>query len=630
MSVANTQLRVSELNFNDIKSNLKNYLKGKPEFLDYDFEASTLSRILDILAYNTYYASYYLNMVGNEMYLDSATLRQNVVSRAKELGYTPASMKSAYTDLTITIIPEDSPNKIIIPKYTKFKAKDDNDLDVVFYTDSDYIVSSTDGITFTETVRVYEGNILTFTYTYDTEHDFFEIPNSNLDTESIKVFVKENLQSSTQTKYTLASDITEINSESEVFFLQENANGNFEIYFGDGVLGKHLELNNIITIECRFCNGESGNYLNNLTAPSYVGYNKDNTSVTYTPSAISTAYYTVGGSDKESIDSIKFLAPKFFGRQLRNVTDDDYTTYILENFRDISSVVVWGGDVNDPPLYGKVIIAAKPITGFVLSNSRREEIRSNIKKLNVQTVDPLFVDPIFTYLNLNLDITYNSGITSLSSNSILNKLLTAIETFETQNLGLFNQPFYISKFQQLIQKADKSIVDSDIKLLLEKRITPIYSSNITYKLSFSDKLSLPYEGALGTVSSEGFKLTNQTNITYIDDDGFGNIRLYYLNDQNNKVYLNNKAGTVDYENGIILLKNMDFEYLLNNAVEFKVYAKPNKLTYKPQLNEILLISNPGIILYDEVIDLEVARGNAETQGNYSPIQTNSILSTVAY
>lgn len=628
VSIANNALRVSELNMFEIKENLKNFLRGRPEFYDYDFDASTLSRLLDVLSYNDYYMSYYLNMVANEMFLDSTTLRPSAVSRAKELGYTPISMKSAYTDIDLTFVPNNSPTTLIIPKYTRFKTTDSSGQVLNFVTDIDYTLTSTDGITFSTTVRVYEGTILQYKFIYNGSNTPFELPNNNLDTSSLKIYVKENDAATNKVEYTLVDDITELNDNSHVYYLQENAKGNFEVYFGDGILGTALEINNVILIDGRFTNGEEGNSLSAFTPVSWVAYDKDNDVVNYLPTFINVQDQTRGGAEKESIESIQFLAPKYHGRQLRNVTDDDYSSFIIEHFRDIQSVVVWGGEENDPPYYGKVIIATKPITGFVISNIRKNEIRETLKKYNVQTVDPIMVDAIFTYIKLDMDVTYDSGSTVLDKDAVLSKILTTIQNFETVNLSTFNEPFYISKFSTAINNSERSVIDSDINMRLEKRFVPIYNSTVSYKLTYSGALKLPYKGALGCVTSDQFKLTNYEKLLYLDDDGNGKIRLYYKDDNLKSVYVNNNAGTVDYTNGNIVLNGFNFESLITGQSEFKVYVVPDKKTYKPKKNELLLLSHPAVNLIDSVRDLTVATGIADVQGNDSPVQTNSILNPV--
>lgn len=628
MSVANNSLRVSELNFFQTKQNLKDYLAQTPEFYDYNFDSSTLSRILDVLAYNTYNGSFYLNMVGNEMFLDSATRRPNVVSRAKELGYVPASMKSAYTNLAVTIIPNDSPVKIVIPKYTQFSGTTDTGGQLIFTNFDDYVLTSSNGITFTGNIQVFEGNILQYKFVYGSTNSF-EIPNPNLDTSSLRVYVKESDGSTVKVQYTLVTDITEINADSKVFYLEENSSGNFNIYFGDDVLGSSLSSGNVIFVEGRFCNGVEGNDLTNITNVSHVGYNNDIPTTTYEPTSLITFGPTAGGADKESQESIQFLAPKYFTRQLRNVTSSDYQSYILENFRDVESVAAWGGENHDPPYYGKIIVACKPTTGFVLSNSRKNEIKTQIQKFNVQTVDPILIDPIFTYINLDASVTYSSDKTVLTSSNLLLNLSNAVTRFEELQLGTFGQPFYISKFSNTLTSIDKSILDIEVEYSLEKRLVPIFNSTVSYKLSFSEELQHAYDGALGCITSEEFKLTNFTKTTQIDDDGYGNIRLFYRDDNYNKVYLSKSIGTVDYVNGNVILNGFNFQSLPTGVLELKIHAIPLKKTYKPQNNEILLLSTPTITLIDDnKNNLQVGKASPDVLGNDSPIRTNSILSPV--
>jgi len=622
------QLRVSELNFFEIKDNLKNYLRTKREFQDYDFDASTMSTLLDVLAVNTYHNAYYLNMVGNENFLDTAILRENVVSRAKELGYVPRSMRSAMTTLYLNFLPNDDPAQIVIPKYTRFSAISENGETLQFVTHDDYNVTPSTGGSYTKTVTVYEGIVLTWKFIYNGNNAPFQIPNYNLDSTSLRVYVKENDVTTDKTEYTLAEDIVEVEGDSTVYYLEEDYNGNWTISFGDGVLGVALETGNVIVVEGRFCLGALANGISDISTNSHIGYNIDNIAVTYTPTTIRAQSRTSGGSSRETVDSVRFSAPKYFGRQRRLVTEDDYRSFILSNYPEIDSVSVMGGEKHDPPYYGKVLVACKPVQGYTISAWRKSEIKRELAKWTVMSIDPLFVDPILTYITMGVVVHYDPTLTTLSSDAIHTLIANKVVAWEKTNLGVFRKGFYLSKFAAAIDALDGSIVSTNIDVKLEKRITPVSLSTITYKLSFNATLDLPYSGHLGTITSEPFYIAGNANQCYFDDDGNGKLRIYHYDATYNKVWINVNAGTVDYSSGTVVINSITFESLPTGASELRVYARPKLPSYIPSDNEIVLFSHPTVSIYDIVKAMTTKTGTASVAGNWSPLQTNSILTPV--
>ena len=370
-----TKLRVSELDFDQIKNNFKNYIKEQDIFRDYNLDGSVISHLLDILAYNTHYNSFYLNMVANEMFIDSATTRNAMISLAKQLGYTPKSRTGARANVNLSITPDDSPSNITVAKYTKFSSTI-NGVNYVYVTDKSYsTTANADNATVTiSNVTLIEGEPLSFRYTANTQDSSqrFTIPNRGVDHSTITVSIKDNATTSDQTPYTQASDLLETSSTSNVFFIEETSDFLTEIKFGDGVLGRKLRNGNIVIIDYVTSSGVLGNDANTFLVTSSAGG--------YTSVTVTTNNKAEGGSDEESVDSIRFNAPKNYSTQNRAVTKDDYKRIILRDYPQAESIVVYGGEEADPPEYGKVFVGIKPKSGLFLTDSVKTNIRDNILK----------------------------------------------------------------------------------------------------------------------------------------------------------------------------------------------------------------------------------------------------------
>lgn len=614
-------VNVSGLNLEQIKTSIKNYLKSQPEFLDYDFEGSVISTLLNVLAYNTYYNSYYINMISNEAYLDTALIRENVISNAKKIGYVPKSAKSAVASLFLTFNPPDYPDEIVIPKYSKFTAS----LDGVNYnlvTIKDYSVTSNETV-YSASVTVVEGYSYTYSFVYYGQK-FLTIPDSNIDVDYIRVFVQQNETVTDRNEYFRVNDLTQIKSDSLAYFIQEGRAGKWEIYFGDGILGKKLILGNVIKVEALVTSGSVVNGIRSISAGA-IAYNKSNVASTYTP-LITMLSDLNGGEEIEDIERIRFSAPRQFSMQNRTVTATDYRNYILTNYADVESISSWGGEDNDPPAYGKVILSLKPKRGFVFSTVRKDKILTNIRSQNVLAIDPIIVDPSFTFVNINSTVYYNSNNTTLSETDIFTKISTAIQLYENTNLSVFNKSFHKSKFQTLIDSIDSSIVSNTTTFTLEKRFVPFFFSTFNYSVNYSSELFHPYDGYLGTLSSSGFKLSNldQSRKYFLDDDGRGKLRIFYTLEAE-KIYVNSDVGTIDYS-GKINLINFNFSEIVGD--EFKLYVSVITDTYIPTKNEILLLSFPKITVFDIKRNSNVLTSTVNVEGDLSPIKTNSILNTV--
>jgi hypothetical protein len=622
MALANTNLQVSELGFFEIKNNLKNFLRAKPEFTDFDFEGSTMSTLLDVLAYNTYYNSFYLNMVANETFLDSAIMKESVYSISKMLNYTPRSARSARAQLSISFTPNDSPSEIVIPAYTKFSTTIDG---VVYYfsTLADYVVQSAGGV-YQKNIDIYEGVVLSNKYTVNATRKLYEIPVAGVDTSTMTVEVQASSTSTTKTTYTLVKDATEVSATSTVYYLQKNSNGFYEIYFGDGILGKALDLNNIVTITFRACNGEAPNNAYSFSKIGYTGYNKDSPTVKYICNIVSVTLRAREGQDEETIDSIKFNAPRNFEIQNRLITAADYKNFILSNYSDIEAVNVWGGETHNPPLYGKSIIAVKPVTGFVITENRKSEIINDIKKFNPMSIDPAIIDPVFLFVKPVVQVNYNSSQSLLSVDELFSKIATNVQNFETTELGVFGNRFRQSKFSTMVDNSDNAIESNQVSITIEKRFAPVLNSKFNYNVDFQNQLYCPFTEYQGCISSNGFEIAGSDQTMYLDDDGNGTLRLYYLVGST-KNYYDNDVGTVDYLNGTLSMKSFIFTDYDDEVV---ISAQPNATDIYSQNNQIILLSNPTFNMFDTSKSKLIFTDIVQVIGNETLIDVDGISNTV--
>ncbi len=616
MAAANSTIRVTDLNFNSIKSNLKTFLRGKPQFTDYDFEGSALSNLIDLLAYNTYYNSVYTNMVGNEMYLDSAQVRNNVVARAKMLGYTPTSARGSSAVLNVTIAPTSNLTSVTIAANTLFTSTIDG-IQYKFTTPSPYVLLQSTGYT-SNTVVIKEGEPLQERFTRDTSSSSqrFILSNPSIDTTSIKVQIQTGGSNSSLRTFTEATNIVDVQANSQVYFVQENEDGKYELLFGDGILGKALDNGNIVVANYKVVNGSTTNGANNFVAPSALGGQASFT--------VSVANSASGGANAESVPSIKFNAPKSFQRQNRAVIKNDYSRTILAEAPDIQAVSVWGGEDNDPPIYGKVYIAAKPTGGNLLSDQRKAELVTLLQSKNVVTITPTFVDATYLYVVPAITIRYNTGQTTLTAGAISDKVATAVVNYETSDLSLFDKKFRESNFVNKMVSSDTSIVGANITYRMMKRFTPNQNVTTSYSISFNNGISNPHAGHYGAVASTSFTFQNQT--CFLDDDGNGGLRIYYLDSQNNKTYLNTSAGTVNYSSGLVVIKSV----IITSSSTIEVNCKPAVNDVSPARNMILLISKASIdVVNDSTGVTESSVSNVTTAGTTETItsETARILST---
>lgn len=492
---ANTTIRVSELDFDTIRNNLKTFLRSQTEFQDFDFEGSGMSVLLDLLAYNTHYMGYYLNMVGNEMFLDTAQLRASVVSHAKSLNYTSRSRTGARTKINLTVVPTDSvdlstiPSLITLDKYTPFLGADISGLNYQFLTVNSNTATKSASNTYTfSNVVIRQGEVVTRQYVMNSasnEKRRFKIPSANVDIDTLVVTVQESATNTDIIVYNKAQDVTLIKGNTPVYFIEEDPDSTYALQFGDGVIGKKPKDGNIIIATYL---DSSGTEANNISTFKYTGSATTDFgfSAIVTPTAVEKSY---GGSEKETVEEVRFRAPYFYSTQNRAVTKLDYETLVTKDYPTIESVAVWGGEELNPPVYGKIYLSLKTKSNYELTNLEKESIKENlIKTRNILTVIPEIVDPDYEYVLIRGKVTYNPSVTSRSSAELLQLVRAAISDYASNELNQFSSTFRKSKLQSYIESAEKSITGSDLRIYLQKREFVTTNVSANYVVQFNTPL----------------------------------------------------------------------------------------------------------------------------------------------
>ena len=548
------QLRIADLDFDTIKQNLIDFLKTQDTFTDYDFEGSGLSVLLDVLAYNTHYNAYLASMLANEMFLDSAVKRSSAVSLAKHMGYVPRSARSAKAVINLTVQnPTDTPSTLTLDQYTEFTSTA-NGVAYNFLTSKATTIEPAGGVYLFEDVELAEGSYQTYNYVVVSPgpDEKYVIPNETVDTTSITVTVQTSAADSTSSVYTLATDVSILDGSSKVYFIEENTAGKYEIYFGDGILGKKLEASNIVRIEYIATSGAAVDVSNlvdqTFTCTSTVGGSTD--------FIVETVSNSRGGRDKETITEIKFNASRYATSQNRAVTSNDFESLILQQFTQAEAVKVWGGEDNDPPAYGKVFICLKPFTGYVISEADKTFITNTIlKDKQVVTIVPEFIDPEYLYVNLGVNVKYNPLLTTSTTTQIAEQVRSVVNTYFDQELGQFNKPFYYSKLLQLITDYNTSIVAATMKVMLQLRLNPSLNNPNSYLLAnnlrFGNKIhpgdlqsTRFYVTVNNVITPAQFKDVPDT--TPADYNGTGTVQIYNPDTSNVIV---SSAGVVNYATG---------------------------------------------------------------------------------
>ena len=612
MATNDKRLIVSEFDFDDVKSNLKTFLQAQTEFTDYDFEGSGISVLLDVLAYNTHYLGFNMNMLANEMFLDSASLRSSVTSHAKTLGYEVSSVRSARAEIDVTLF-DSVKTTGTLSAGTVFTSSV-NDVEFQFVPITDFTASNTGSQISFLNIPIYEGTFVTTRITVDADDvsQRFVIPDNRADTNTLIVEVENSSADSTATTYIKTTDISQVTSTSANYFIQEVENGKHEIYFGDGVIGKGLSDGNVVVMTYVVTNGTSAN-----TAAAFTNAAVIDTVIDVSVSTVSAAS---GGAVAESIDSIKYNAPLDFASQGRCVTADDYTTFVKRFFPNTQAVSIFGGEtgsfddtvgVVSTPEYGKVFISVKSTTGNNLTDSEKRTLVNNLAPFTVASITPVIVDPETLFLILEVNAKFNSSLTTETSNSLATAISTTLINFNNSELKQFNSVFRHSKVVGLIDDTDKSITGNITKITMAKFFTPTLLTSVGYTINFNNAVFHPHEGHNGAnggvVASTGFKISGDTvNEVFFDDDGNGNIRSFIIF-AGLRNYVDISAGSIDYITGemkinpisIISISDIDG----SASTQIRITITPDSQDIIPVRNQILeldLVNTVVSVLIDTV------------------------------
>ena len=620
-----TKLNIAELDFDTIKTNLKDYFGSQSEFTDHNFDGSAISVLLDILAYNTHYNAYYLNMLASESFLDSAQLRDSVVAKASMLGYTPRSVRGSQAYVNLTITPGDAPASITVDKDTQFTSTV-NGTSYTFATANSTVISPVSGNYVAENVLLRQGVPLTFKYTVNTANteQRFLLPNANTDTNTLVVSVQESASDTNTSVYALATDITTVNATSNVYFMSEHSNGQYRVQFGDGTLGRKPITGNIVYLNSLVSEGEDTNGANTFSAASTVGG--------YSTVSVVTANSAIGGMDKESIESIKFNAPKNYEAQNRAVTTDDYKKLVEDNVAGLDTVAVWGGQDDATPKYGTVYVSAKPAGADALSTSQKTLIKAALTDYNIVAISPEVVDPDLISLIFSLTVKYDSRKTTKASGAIAASVIDTIQDYKTNNLNKFGSIFRYSVLSKKVDVTDSSILGNLLTLTAKKGLTPSTTANNSYTISFNNAIYNPSTTYEGAVTSSTFAYTDAAGTTYSTsylDDKNGVMRIFYYSGSE-KVIIADNIGTVAYGNGHITLTSFKPDSYSGSTLDFTITPETNDLI--PVRNQLFTIANTDItVTMQDDSDTGTTTTSASATGSSDSITTGTATgSTTVY
>jgi len=595
--------QVNALEFNEIKAQIKGYLRAQDQFSDYDFEGSSMTVLLDVLAYNTYYTAVNANLAVNEGFLETAVLRENVVKLARMIGYTPKSARSAQcvVDITVqTVVPY--PKTVTINKglVLNFTGLDNNNFVFSLGTDTITSVDSTTGIATFRGIILYEGVFLTDTFVRDiNQRQRFILTNKNADTTSMKVEVTSGTITE---KYLQATDITKIDSNSKVFFLEESEYEIPEILFGDGKVGKDLENGDVVSVSYSTSNGTGAN---GLKVFENIGTFRDNNGQSITSGITVTATsFPDGGARAETTESIKFAAPKFYSAFGRAVSTRDYEAIIPQIYPNVGSIACYGGEEAEPPEFGKVFLAIKPKNADKLSLSEKNVVLKKLREYSVAAIQPTIIDPSILFIDIDSFVYFNPNITRKEPSEVKNAVLGSLNVLN--NSGEFNKfggKFKYSKLQSIIDKSEAAITSNITRLKMRKNVTVDLNARVNYKICYGNRIKQG-TSTKPCVSSSGFKIVGDDfNIFYLNDDGAGSLRLYYVKGTGEFEYVDGLWGTVDYGMGEIVINDLiiSMTSVANNQLQIAATPESNDIISLRETYLTLGIDNTTVSVVEDTI-----------------------------
>jgi len=593
MSISRPTLNVDDLNFEGIKDNLKSYLKQQDQFLDVNFDASGINVLLDVLAYNTYYNATYLNLAATENFLATAQRRNSVVNLARSLNYVPRSRSSSRVKGTITAVVAGSPVVVDIPKYSKFEGIIDG-VTYNFLTAEPYTLFNTGGNEYADVnLELIEGRFVSERYVFNPNDpdQRFLLNNNNADTSTLVVRVQQSATDTTTQVFFNPKNIVDVSSTTLAYFIEEVEDGKYEIFFGDNVVGRALEPENVIYIEYLVSEGLNGNGISNLNFVSTV------------PGVVSARFVadepSSGGDERESVSRIKFNAPKAYTAQNRTVTAEDYLSLVLQQ-PNVGSAAVWGGEDNDPPQYGRVFIAVRPVTGTALTQFEKTNLVDTvIKPKKILTVQTTIVDPEFTYIVLNSTVNYDPRLTNLTRESLRSLIINTIKKYNDDDLDQFSRYFRYSKLTKLIDNTERSILSNTIRTRLRKEVPVQLGTGVRYEINFSNPINdstrgrpvtFP-SGVLSQISTNPFTFNGIPNCFLEDNNGI--IRVFRIL-RTDIVSVAQNVGTIDYATGKIVLTNFNPNSFGDGGTTLRITVNPANLDLLPLRGQILTILDEDI------------------------------------
>jgi len=618
MATSNTTLQLAGLDFDTIRSGLVQYMRGRTEFLDFDFTDSAVGTLLDLLSYNAYMLAFYANMSATEAFLDTAQFYENVVSRAKAIGYKPRSAQGPSANVLVnftTAVANATFRVLTVARNTKFRTTV-NGASYTFTTPRAFSIEANSSNRFFGYLEIVEGEPLTHRFAYTSTNTTFVLPNANVDSRSISVTVTGG--GNTQT-YVEVSDLRTTNSSSRVFFVEADRNKRYAVSFGDGIMTARPPYNSVVSIDYRVCNGSRANGANTFSA---IGSIAGQSSFT-----LRTAERATGGADVESIESIRFNAPRLNETQNRAVTANDYKRLVIRDNQDLAAVNAWGGEDNEPPVYGKLYLSVKPKNGTLISTSRKTRLVNSLRAYNMQSIGVEVVDPTYLYVIPQVEVRYDPRETNRTPSELASLVASGIIEYESANLGTFEGKFRLSKMLTVIDGIDDSITGTRALISLRKNFVPSTTIRNTYVVNYNQELQglgsnavIGVDDTFGWVTSNAFVHSGFT--AFIEDSGFGILRIYYKS-SNARVYLDKTAGTINYSTGKLTFTDFLPEQLPDGNVQ--VTVRPESPNIDPIRNQILLIAGSTAAIIDDTNGSVVARVNSvSTVG-----QTASIVSSTS-
>jgi hypothetical protein len=601
----------TNLDFDQIKSSLREYLRANSNFTDYDFEGSNLSTIIDLLAYNTYISSYNANMISNEVFIDSATLRENVVSLAGHIGYVPRSRTSAKANITFFIDTSNfstNPKTITLQRGTVCSSSNSfGNQSYTFSILNDITVPVANNIAFFENIDIYEGTYLLERFVVDSnnKNQRFILTNANIDTSSIVVEVRNSQESTIIRKFNVCKDFCSVDSESRIFFIKEIEDQRYELVFGDGIFGKKLDNNNIVEVYHVVSNG--GENANGVTSFNFSGRLFDNNGriISTGISLITTNSSSQGGREIESVESVKKFAPRLYSSQKRAVTTEDYETIVASLYPEAESVSVFGGEELSPPKYGKVFIAIKPIFGDFLANSIKESLKNLLRKYSVAGIVTEIIDLKYLYIEFDSFVYYNTNL-SQSANKLQTRVINNIIKYsDSSELNKYGARFKYSKFLKVIDETDASITSNITTIVMRRDLRAVLNQFSEYEICFGNEFYIDDPNGYN-IKSSGFRLNGYNYDIYLSDVPNSDLKtgklIFFRIDQQTSrpIVINQNAGTINYEKGEIIISPVN----LISTSKQKLNEPIIEISVTPYSNDI-------IGLQDLYLQLDMQNSNVD-------------------